>query len=291
LSEILLSENAAVRTIKKTRPAVTGTAKQRPRNARRPRLNGKAGVPLYKQIALALADRIRNNEFKAGDMMPSEMKLKEEFQVSRVTIRQAITELARTGNVTAHQGKGTFVTVPALAQTFRDRTLTLVEAFRAAGVEPEVAIVSLERIAAPPSVAEILGSEKEMIVRLCRSYSVDGSVVAATYLFLTLPMSGVAYILAEPENVKETSYAIIERRLGIAIGVAKHTIKTVFLDGLTAGILGMQEGDVCLSMDRVTYSEEGRVLQLMQFFYPPGRMSFEITTSRQTPGIDLKVPE
>jgi len=264
-----------------------GGAKLRLENARRPRLNRQAGVPLYKQIALTLADRIRNNELKAGDAMPSEMKLKEEFQVSRVTVRQAIAELARTGNVTARQGKGTFVTVPPIAQTFEDRTLTLVEAFRAAGVEPEVAIVSLERIAPPPSVAEMLGSEKEMIVRLCRSYSVDHSVVAVTYLFLTLPMSGVAHILAEPENSRETSYAIIEQRLGIAIGVAKHTIKTVFLDGPTAGILGMQEGDACLSMDRVTYSEEGRALQLMQFFYPPGRMSFEITTSRQTPGIDF----
>jgi GntR family transcriptional regulator len=250
-------------------------------------LNGGAGVPLYKQIAITHAERVRNNELKAGDMMPSEMKLQEEFQVSRVTVRQAIAELARTGNVTARQGKGTFVTVPPIAQAFRGRTLTLIEAFRAAGVEPEVAIVSLERIAPPPSVAETLGTEKEMIVRLCRSYSVDRSVVAATYLFLTLPMSGVAYILAEPENIHETSYAIIERRLGIAIGVAKHTIKAVLLDGLTAGTLGMQEGDVCLSMDRVTYSEEGRVLQLMQFFYPPGRMSFEITTSRQIPGIDL----
>jgi GntR family transcriptional regulator len=281
-----------VHGMKKVRkPAATGSAKRRTGNLRRPGSSGRTAVPLYKHIAVTLADRVRNHELKPGDMLPSETKLREEFNVSRVTVRQAIMELARTGMVTAHQGKGTFVATPTIAQTFEDRTHTLIEAFSAAGVEPEVAIVSLERIAPPPHVAAILESNDERVVRLCRSYAIDNTVVAVTYLFLTLPMSGVAHILAEPENRKQSSYAIIEQRLGIAIGVARHTIKTVFLDDPGAAVLGMRKGDVCLSMDRVTYSEAGKVLQFMQFYYPPGRMSFEITSSRQGPSIELRVSE
>jgi len=261
--------------------------------ARKPKplaLKRDDGIPLYKQIAATLSDRIRRNELNPGDRMPSETQLREEFQVSRVTVRQAILELAQIGSVSAHQGKGTFVTLPTIAQKFRGRTHTLIETFSVAGLEPEVSVVSLERIAPTPDIAAMLESGKEMVVRLCRKYTVDDSTVAATCLFLTLPLSGVAHILAERENLKESSYTVIERRLGIEIGVAKHTIKTMQLDGLVADMLGMRAGEVCLSVDRITYARKGNVLQLMQFFYPPGRMSFEITSSRHDCGIELKVP-
>jgi GntR family transcriptional regulator len=273
----------------RTPPARSG-ANKRAADRPLPRLNGNDGIPLYKQIAATLSDRIRSNELNPGDMMPSETQLREEFRVSRVTVRQAIMELARTGSVTSRQGKGTFVTLPTVAQRFRGRTQTLIEAFSAAGVEPEVAIVSLEQVTPPPHVAAVLGSGTEMVVRICRSYTVDKSIVAATCLFLALPMSGVAHILAQRENTRESSYTIIEQRMGIEIGIAKHAIQTVLLDRLSADMLGMQEGEVCLSMDRVTYAQKGHVLQFMRFFYPPGRMCFEITTARRGPGIELRVP-
>ena len=78
-------------------------------------------VPRYLQVASALRRRIRDGRWAVGERVSTVAELQQEFQVARVTVRQAIDLLAREGLLRAHQGKGTFVT-KALAN---DRWLRL----------------------------------------------------------------------------------------------------------------------------------------------------------------------
>ncbi len=52
---------------------------------------------------------IADNTWKEGEKIPSENELKDQFQVSRNTVRQAIHKLSALGIVEAKQGEGTFV--------------------------------------------------------------------------------------------------------------------------------------------------------------------------------------
>jgi DNA-binding FadR family transcriptional regulator len=63
-------------------------------------------------VFLQLKEAILSNELKAGDKLPPERELAEEFQVSRVAIREAIRTLENTGFVTIRQGAtgGAYVT-------------------------------------------------------------------------------------------------------------------------------------------------------------------------------------
>ena len=47
-------------------------------------------LPLYYQIETILRRKILSGEFEPGSNIPSESKLIDEFQVSRITIRQAV---------------------------------------------------------------------------------------------------------------------------------------------------------------------------------------------------------
>jgi len=67
-------------------------------------------VPRYLQVASALRSRIRQGHWAVGDRITTIEKLEEEFQVARVTVRQAIDILQSEGLVRSYQGKGTFVT-------------------------------------------------------------------------------------------------------------------------------------------------------------------------------------
>ena len=49
--------------------------------------------PFYMQVRQTLKTKIENNEWKEGDLIPSEKELSESFGVSRVTIRKAISQL------------------------------------------------------------------------------------------------------------------------------------------------------------------------------------------------------
>lgn len=70
------------------------------------------GIPAYRQIALALQQRIDEGEWGAGGQLPTEPQLTAEFCVNRLTIRQAIADLERAGSVVVRHGKGVFVAAP-----------------------------------------------------------------------------------------------------------------------------------------------------------------------------------
>ncbi|GAB2481375.1 GntR family transcriptional regulator [Nocardiopsis aegyptia] len=63
----------------------------------------------YRRIASDLRERITNGELAPGDALPSEAALVREYEVSRGTARQALSELEGTGLVVAVHGKGRFV--------------------------------------------------------------------------------------------------------------------------------------------------------------------------------------
>lgn len=65
--------------------------------------------PLYRQVESELLRRIHDGELTPGQRLPTETELAAQWQVNRLTIRQAIGELARAGHVTVRQGSGTYI--------------------------------------------------------------------------------------------------------------------------------------------------------------------------------------
>ncbi|HJB15488.1 MAG TPA: GntR family transcriptional regulator [Candidatus Blautia excrementipullorum] len=66
-------------------------------------------VSKYRVIMRSLIDKINNNEFAPDDCLPSEKQLMEEYGVSRITVRRALSEMEAEKYIYRQQGKGTFV--------------------------------------------------------------------------------------------------------------------------------------------------------------------------------------
>src|SRR5665647_3212360 len=79
-------------------------------------LNVKLPTTLYFQLKEQLMSRIAMKEWNPGDKIPNEHALCHEYGVSRITVRQALTDLEREGYIIRKQGKGTFVTFPRIEQ-------------------------------------------------------------------------------------------------------------------------------------------------------------------------------
>jgi len=56
-------------------------------------LNHENATPLYKQLKDIIKQKIVNGEFQPNQKIPSESELSKLFHVSRITVRNAITEL------------------------------------------------------------------------------------------------------------------------------------------------------------------------------------------------------
>lgn len=76
-------------------------------------------MPRYAQIADVMRQRIRKGVWPPGALVPSIDCLMQEFDVARVTVRQAIQVMAQEGLLSPQRGRGTFVTEEA----GRDRRL------------------------------------------------------------------------------------------------------------------------------------------------------------------------
>lgn len=72
-------------------------------------LNRDTPTPLYYQLKCLILKRIKNGEFAAGEAIPTEAELQDTFEISRSTVRQALTELVREGWLERKTSKGTFV--------------------------------------------------------------------------------------------------------------------------------------------------------------------------------------
>ena len=73
-------------------------------------------TPAWRRIAAILTDRISHDEWVPHQQIPSEAHLRDEFEVSRETIRRAIASLRTAGLVFTVARRGTYVAGPAVAQ-------------------------------------------------------------------------------------------------------------------------------------------------------------------------------
>jgi DNA-binding transcriptional MocR family regulator len=70
---------------------------------------GKGGRPAYRRIQAEICGRIATGQLKPGDRVESERELAAIHNVSLMTARQSLSELAKSGLVSRSQGRGTFV--------------------------------------------------------------------------------------------------------------------------------------------------------------------------------------
>lgn len=75
-------------------------------------------TPAYQRIKQAILDNIHAGLWKAGEAIPTEMALTEQFGVSRMTVNRALKELSEEKVLERRQGSGTFVAQHHFNHTF-----------------------------------------------------------------------------------------------------------------------------------------------------------------------------
>ena len=66
-------------------------------------------IPVYFQIATDIKKRIMRHEWNINQKLPTEVELAEQYNVSRITLRQSIAELEKDGILKKQRGQGTFI--------------------------------------------------------------------------------------------------------------------------------------------------------------------------------------
>lgn len=69
----------------------------------------KGAQPLYFQLYEIIKKKIEQKDYTYGDILPSEKEFMQEFDISRITVRQAIANLTNDGYLEGKRGIGTIV--------------------------------------------------------------------------------------------------------------------------------------------------------------------------------------
>ncbi|MCS7011584.1 MAG: GntR family transcriptional regulator [Anaerolineales bacterium] len=127
-------------------------------------------LPLYYQIREQLRARILSGELKPGDALPGEEEICAQTGVSRMTARQALSQLVSEGLVTRQRGRGTFVSAPKVKLPgIQGLGMGYSELLQQVGASTETRLLQQElTVAGPDTAAALKLRPGEAIVRLIR---------------------------------------------------------------------------------------------------------------------------
>ncbi len=144
-------------------------------------------VPLYYQLKEILLKYIERNEMKTGEPIPSEVELMAMFNISRPTVRQAVTELVNLGYLKKVRGKGTFVAKPKIKQEFTQRIISFNDEMLMKGLTPSTTVLEAGCLPADEAIGERLRLElKEEVFHLKRLRFIDDEPIVVADSFIPI---------------------------------------------------------------------------------------------------------
>ncbi len=226
-----------------------------------PPLNKDLPIPLYHQLKCALLEGIESGLWQAGEQLPNEGKLAENFGVSKITVRQALQELSDLGYVRREQGRGTFVSKPKLDQGPRELT-SFTEEMRRHRMTATSRIIDRCVIAATERVAEALElreGDPVFVLKRIRAADAEPMGVQSAHIPLQL-VDGIE--TAELDNV--SLYEFLQARYGLQPARARETYFAIPAERDAAELLGIAPGSPVFSVERVTYLPNGRPFEFVR---------------------------
>jgi GntR family transcriptional regulator len=215
-------------------------------------LDKASPIPLYYQLFLRLQAAITAGLLRPGDLLGTEKEIQERYGVSRSTVRKALDELARGGRLVRITGRGTFIAEPA-SPLHVPHLLSFTEEMRQRGRVPGARVLVFERTPCPAAAADALHCRAgERVLHIRRLRTGDGQPVLLVDHLLA------PSIRIEQEDLEQSLYATLERKLGIRLEEAYHTVGAARCTADEAALLGGVGGDPVLRFARTTLAADGR---------------------------------
>lgn len=213
-------------------------------------------TPLYLQVRKALLNAIKRGVFQADDALPSERTLSEMIGISRVTARKAIDALASEGVIVRKHGSGNYI-APLLEQPL-SRLTSFTEELKLRGFKPTSRWLSRETGRALPDELLTFGlSPGARVVRLERVRLANDEPMA--FESSVLPLAFVP----KPEAIQDSLYAYLAKQ-GFMPSRALQHIRASNASARHAQLLAINEGLALMDVTRISYLDDGRVVEVTQ---------------------------
>jgi GntR family transcriptional regulator len=211
-------------------------------------------IPLHHQVYLDLKAALDGSEWAPGDLLPPERELARRYGCSLITVRRALTELAREQRIERTRGRGTHVLRPRMDRDLGD-TKSFREEMESRGITSETRLVA----ARPESAGEAVAAALELELGSPTLYLERLRLAAGEPLLLEqvhLPAERFPGLLAS-DLEHESLYDLLTERYGTHIDRARETLEPVLLRTREARLLQRPPRTPALLVEGIAFTAAG----------------------------------
>jgi len=239
-------------------------------------LDRKSPVPLYYQLKEIFRSWISDGKFDSDGRFPSESELQERFGVSRMTVRRALSELVHEGFLVREQGRGSFVVKPRVKDELR-RLTSFTEDMRLRGLSTESRILDFRVVRDGEVARKMEIPEDEELVQLRRLRLVEGEAIAIQNAFIRHRFCPG---IVERGLAGGSLYRTLEEGYGLRLGRALQTVEAKPADEYETKMLKVEAGQPVLTLERLTYLQDGQPIEYVRSTYRGDRYRFTVELGR-----------
>lgn len=234
-------------------------------------------VPLYEQLSNNIQEKIRKGELHPGDRISSINELVNEYNVSRVTVINAIEDLLKKGFVVSRQGKGTFV-----RHGYIGEELMSLRSFKEIGMEQSAdfnsTIVKFERADLPEKVMLALNGSESRGIIIHRLHTYKDEPIG--YVEVVIPESIAERTDLTKESLGRLSMFEYFDQHGITIVGADQVISAGTASNNVYDMLNLPKGSPVLLVDRTSFDASGTPVMFGYFSYRSDAYSYKVHLMR-----------
>ncbi len=238
------------------------------------KLDKSIPVPLYFQLKSLLLEEIKRNEYPVDSLIPTEKEISEMFQISRTTVRQAITELVQAGWLYRIKSKGTFVARVKIKQDFIKRLEPFNEQIARTGRVPSTQVLAFEVVEMSEQVAAVFGVDAgAKAIYLHRRRCADGDPIVTVETYL--PYASCSFVL-DHDMSQESMYNLLATRESTRICRVSRTLEAVAANVRDVERLDMVRGKPVQLFKTIGYNQMNEPIEYSIARYRGDRNKFEI---------------
>lgn len=240
-------------------------------------------IPLHHQVYLDLRAALDAGEWRVGDRLPPEREIADRYGCSLITVRRALSDLARERRIERTRGRGTFVIRPPFDLDL-DGTLSFAEEIAHLGHDPSTRVVTARTIPAEAAIADALGiAVGAPVVHLERLRMADGEPLLLEQVFLS-EARFPGLLASDLEH--GSLYELLAERYHTAIVRAREALEPIAIPAREAQLLGVEPQRPALLIEGLAFDRAGEPVEFARSFVRGDRTRYyvERVVVRSAPG-------
>lgn len=216
---------------------------------------------IYIEIKDSLLQKINKGLYKAGEKIPSERVLSEEYHVSRMTARQAVGALVADGVVYREKGKGTFV---ASKQFSQNNVKSFTQTLKEQGYDPSTIVLEFSNVHSLREISAVMELPYDAhFYKLKRLRLGNGVPIALETVYLPIDK----FKDLKEKDIGHSLYKTLENDYGYVVGRVSNDIDACISNRIMMKLFEVQKPVALLKIIGVSYTIDGEKLFYEESYY------------------------